>query len=494
MNRCKLRLLQIEDSPDDAELIVAELRSGGFEIHCACVESLEAMELALDSATWDLVISDFNLPSFSPEGALQLLRRKELDIPFIVVSGCIGEHTAVAMMKAGAHDYLMKDHLARLVPAVERELREALSRRERRVALERLETNEKLLRDITSTLGEGIITMSRDGTLMFMNPEAEKLLGWQEHELMGVDVHDAIHCLKPDGSSLPKEDCPIQIMMESGSFYRSDDDVFVRKGGTPFPVSYIATPIMENGEMVAFVTAFQDITERKQAEHALKESRRQLRELSAFLQTVREEERTRIARELHDELGQVLTALRIDLGWLQPRVAGNDPRVADKLDAMSRLVDSTVDSVRRISGDLRPGMLDDLGLAAAIEWLVEQFRARNNIDCDLDMNREEFELNDQLATSVFRIVQEALTNVARHAQASLAHVRVEDNGSGIALEVADNGRGFTPVATGEKKTYGLLGIRERVKMLGGKMEIIGRPGQGAIVRAFIPFHYEGGGQ
>lgn len=490
MNITVLRLLQIEDSSDDAELVAAELRGGGYAVDNTRVESAAALAAALDSETWDLIISDFNLPAFSPEQALQQLRQRDLDIPFIVVSGCIGEETAVAIMKAGAHDYIMKDNLARLVPAVNRELREAVLRRERRVALERLENKQKLLRDITSSLGEGILTMSRDGKMIFMNPEAENLLGWREDELMGADVHDTIHHRKPDGTHLSKEDCPIQIMMESGSFYRSDDDVFVRKDGSVFPVSYVVTPITENGETVASVTAFQDITERKRAERELKESRRQLRELSVFLQSVREEERTRIARELHDELGQVLTALRIDLDWLQSRVEGADQRVPGKLTAMSQLVDRTVESVRRIAADLRPGMLDDLGLAAAIEWLAEQFRKRSGIECELVLNQDEFELDDQLATSVFRIIQEALTNVARHAGASLVTVVVEDLGNGIALEVADNGRGFEPAPQGKKKTYGLLGIHERVKMLGGSVEIHGRPGKGTIVRAHIPFAYE----
>lgn len=490
LNARPLRVLQIEDVADDAELLAAELRCGGFVVEATRIETAEMLEAALDNGPWDLITSDYNLPAFSPEQALQQLRRRELDIPFIVVSGCIGEETAVAIMKAGAHDYIMKDHPARLVPAVERELREALLRNERRGTLQRLETSEKLLRDITSSLGEGILTQSRDGSLIFMNPEAENLLGWRENELMGRDVHDAIHYLKPDGTPLARGDCPIQVMIESGSFYRSDDDVFVRKDGAIFPVSFVVTPILQHGEIVASVTAFQDITERKRAESELKESRRQLRELSVFLQTVREEERTRIARELHDELGQVLTALRIDIDWLQRKIGDHEQTIPGKLTAMSQLVNRTVESVRRIAADLRPGMLDDLGLAAAIEWQVEQFRSRNGLDCELAMNREEFELDDQLATSVFRIIQEALTNVARHARASRVTVVVEEADNGISLEVTDNGRGFEPSPQGLKKTYGLLGIRERVKMLGGHVEILGRPAQGTIVRAHIPFESE----
>ncbi|BCB28668.1 sensor kinase [Sulfurimicrobium lacus] len=485
-NARALRLLLVEDSADDAELIDVELTLAGFEVALTRVESGPEMKDALETRAWDAIISDYSLPAFSAEAALATLQSSKLDLPFIIVSGHVGEETAVALMKAGAHDFVMKGRLARLAPALERELREAAMRRERHEAQERMEANEKLLRAMSSAMGDGILVLDRENRLIFMNPEAERLLGWSEHELANRDLHDTLHSHKKADAPHSRETCPILNMTKLGGLYRCYDDVFVRKGGQPLTVSYVVTPIVEQGEIVAAVTVFQDITARKQMENELRESRRQLRALSEFLQTVREEERRRIARELHDELGQALTALKIDLEWLQLRNTSPDDKVAGKLLSMGQMLGKTVESVRRIAEDLRPGMLDDLGLAAAIEWQVEQFQERTGIRCELSMNRDEFELEDRVATSVFRIIQEALTNVARHAEADAANITVEEADGEIRLEVRDNGKGFQP--TPKKRSYGLLGIRERVNMLGGEVEILSKLGDGTRVRATIPRH------
>jgi len=484
VNPQPLRLLLVEDCADDAELIVVELTLAGFDVAATRVESAAGMQAALQSHAWDAIISDYSLPTFSAEAALDTLKACKLDLPFIIVSGHIGEETAVALMKAGAHDFVMKGKLARLAPALQRELREATMRRERHEAQARMEANEKLLRAMSSAMGDGILVLDPENRLIFMNPEAERLLGWREHELAHCDLHDTIHSHHENGAPHSREACPILNVSQTGGVYRSYDDVFVHKNGQLIAVSYVVTPIMEQGEIVATVTVFQDITARKQMENELRESRRQLRALSVFLQTVREEERKRIARELHDELGQALTALKIDLDWLEARHVAQDAKVAGKLRSMGQVLGTTVESVRRIAEDLRPGMLDDLGLAAAIEWQVEQFQERSGIRCELSMNRDEFELDDRVATSVFRIIQEALTNVARHAAADAVSITVEESDGEIRLEVRDNGKGFQPAP--KKRSYGLLGIRERVNMLGGEVEIQSKAGHGTRVRATIP--------
>lgn len=490
----RLRLLQIEDNPDDADLLLAELALAGFEVEARRVETAAEMTEALAEGDWDLIVSDYNLPTFSAEAALALARAHDPDLPFIVVSGCVGEENSAALMRAGAHDFIVKGHYSRLAPAVERELRETRVRRERRQTRQRLEASERLLRDITSALGEGLLVQTIEGDLLLMNPEAERLLGWSEAELKGRNVHESIHYLRKDGTPYPQEECPIQSLVSCGSFYRSEDEVFVRRDGTMFPISYVVTPLLEGQRVVAAVTAFQDITERKQAEEALLTSRLRLRELSAFLQNVREEERTRIARELHDELGQALTALRIDLDWLAIRLPDAGASIADKLAAMRAMVANTVESVRRISQDLRPGVLDDLGLAAAIEWQAERFEENTGIPCVVMMNREEFDLSEPVATAVFRIVQEALTNVARHAGATRVMIKVEEGAAGLVLRISDDGAGFSVSSKPAKKSYGLLGIRERVNVLGGEVEIVGLPGQGVTLSIRIPIEDKGEGQ
>jgi len=219
----------------------------------------------------------------------------------------------------------------------------------------------------------------------------------------------------------------------------------------------------------------------------LETSEARLRELAGFLQRVREEERTRIARELHDELGQALTALRIDLGWLRGKcgVAGTqESAAAERVASALGVVEHSIVSLRRISEDLRPAMLDSLGLAAAIEHHVTQFSQRTGMPCQLWMNREEFDLPGDIATAVFRIVQEALTNIARHAASATASVTIEASDEDIRLAVSDDGRGFD--ATIPKKTFGLLGMHERVALLGGHLEIDSVPGQGTRITGSLP--------
>ena len=216
------------------------------------------------------------------------------------------------------------------------------------------------------------------------------------------------------------------------------------------------------------------------------ESRNQLEELSMFMQAAVEEERKHIARELHDELGQTMTALCFDLNWISENMDTQEGRIRDKLLSMSTMVNGTVDVIHRISEDLRPGMLDDLGLAAAIENYVTEFSERTGIPVKLFMNPLTSGMDDKVATALFRIVQESLTNVTRHSGASLVTVYLQELENQILLIVQDNGRGLLLGQDVNKKTYGLLGMRERVKMLGGTLNISTEPGSGVRIEASVP--------
>lgn len=492
--RKPLRVLMVEDSPDDADLILLELGGAGFDTSSERVDTEAAMRGAMAHNRWDVVISDFNLPRFSARNALVVLREAEADIPFIIVSGCIGEEMAIALMKQGASDFVMKGKLARLAPVIERELVDATARRERRQALEALHANEKLLKGITSSLGEGIFVQDAEGKLIFMNPEAERLLGWNEAELLDQNMHQTIHSQNPDGTPLAEVDCGALGVLKNGSVYRTDDEVFMRKDGSLIPVSYIASAISEGGKPVATVTAFQDISQRKQAQQDLLESRKQLRELFSYLQTVREEERTRIARELHDELGQMLTAVKLDAMWLTARLTGEQPGIVSKAASMSLLIDETLNAMRRVASDLRPMMLDDLGLVAAIEWLTGEFAKRTGIAVRLEMDleqvqredRDECDLDAEVATAAFRIVQESLTNVARHAQAEQVLVMLKCTDDRLMLRISDDGKGTDTTNGNKRDSYGIIGIRERAHSLGGSLDFSSVPGKGVCVEVVLP--------
>ena len=226
--------------------------------------------------------------------------------------------------------------------------------------------------------------------------------------------------------------------------------------------------------------------ERDRAEREIRNSREELRNLSAHLQSVREEERTRMAREIHDELGQALTALKMDLSWLNRRHLGEDVAFKNKLASMEEVIDRTIETVQKLSGELRPGILDDLGLAAAIEWQAEEFEKRTAINCQVSLGSEAITLKREQATTMFRIFQETLTNVIRHARATKVEVQLKEQNDNIVLEVTDNGRGITEAEIGDPKSFGLIGMRERVKFNHGEVTIAGSPGKGTKITVTLP--------
>jgi PAS domain S-box-containing protein len=240
------------------------------------------------------------------------------------------------------------------------------------------------------------------------------------------------------------------------------------------------------GRALRMIGTHVDITERKLASERLRNSREQLRALSARLQNIREEERTLMAREIHDELGQSLTALKMDLSWLAKRFSKDQKTWLEKAKSMSGLIDSTIRSVRRIATQLRPGILDDLGLTAAIEWQGQEFQERTGIACIVRSSQEHFDLDEVSTTAIFRIFQETLTNVARHSKASRVNVSLCERQGRVILKVQDDGRGVTASKLSSPKSLGLLGMKERALLLGGELKINGVRRKGTTVTVCIP--------
>jgi len=233
-----------------------------------------------------------------------------------------------------------------------------------------------------------------------------------------------------------------------------------------------------------------EVIERKRAEEELKQSHEQLRNLSAHIESMREAERTSIAREVHDELGQALTALKMDLSWLDKRLPEKQEALIKKVREMSRLIGTTIQAVKKISTELRPGVLDDLGLMAAIEWQAQEFHERTRIKCELTTEGEDINLDRDLATVVFRILQEALTNIARHANATRVEVSLKKGDGQLVLQVRDNGKGITKKQIAHPKSFGLIGMRERVRSWNGSVKLDGISGKGTIVAVSIPLKRE----
>jgi signal transduction histidine kinase len=354
-----LRILLAEDRATDAELVLRALRRSGYEPTAQVVDTEEDFLAGLKPGL-DLVLSDYEMPQFGGLRALELLQQSGLEVPLIIVSGMIGEDTAVAVMKEGAADYLLKDRLGRLGAAVGHALEQAQSRRERTLVNEGLKlANEK---------------------------------------------------------------------------YRA---------------------------------------------------------LAARIEAIREQERTKIAREIHDVLAQELTRLKIDLVWLGKRLGKpfDEPlrsQLIERIADATTQTDTAISTVQRIATELRPVVLDSLGLPAAVEWQTEDFARRTGLACTATTPRGEFALDRERATALFRILQESLTNIARHARAGRVSVELASDANELVLTIQDDGVGIGRIQAEDPGSIGLVGMRERAEAFGGALTIAGTPGAGTRVTVRLP--------
>jgi PAS domain S-box-containing protein len=818
----RLRVLFIEDSEDDMLLLLRELKRS-YSVSFERVDTEGALNAALERQKWDLIISDYIMPHLTGLRALEVFKNHRLEVPFIVVSGKVGEDIAVEALKAGAHDFIVKGHLDRFLPAISRELRDARTRREQRKVEEALRESEDRFSVIAATATDAIVMMDNKGKISYWNPAAERTFGYPAEEAIGKSLHLLIappkyhksfiagfntfvktgqgrsvgnivefEATRKDGGIFPVEVslsamqirghwhavgiirditerkiaeeelkkhhdnledlvekrtaalkkvneqlqreitdrkiaeealwkaitrveeekakseaviaamgdglvivdrdlkityqnvihknlignkigefcfkaycrpdtssdlCPIKMSFADGRIHKAEKKVVTGRGmadieiiasplkdakgaiiagievvrdvtkrkqmedelrehrdhldmlvkertaelskankdlraeimrriqmekdliesqrfvhqiadATPnllylydVPESrivYINTLVKDilgyspddlkkkgsnllssiiypedlrtleprirqfadarddeivesefrmrnvrgewrwfhsrnvsfkktgDGKLKLLLGIAQDITERRNAEESLKNSREQLRDLLANIHKVREEERTRISREIHDELGQSMTALKMDISWLIKRMTSEQEPLLEKARMMSKLIDINIQSVKRISAELRPGLLDDLGIAAALEWQTEEFKERTGLKCRLKVSPEDIVLGREVSTAIFRIFQEALTNVVRHADAGKVNVSLRQRVGQLTLQVKDDGKGITKKQISDPKSIGLIGMRERVHFLGGTVVIDGSPGKGTTLTVRIP--------
>lgn len=344
------------------------------------------------------------------------------------------------------------------------------------LAQARSSRNETRMAAIIQSSSEAIITLDEQQRIVMFNPAAEHVLRCSAMDAIGTSIDRFIPARYREGHHKHVERFGETGVTQRKMGRQQPVLVGLRADGEEFPIEASIAQV-NDAQGRLYTVMLRDVTERVRAEDALKASRQELRELSANLQNVREDEKTRIARELHDDLGQQLTALKMDLSSVEQSLAevpSAPPLVLAQLTGMRRLIDSTVGSVRRIAADLRPVMLDDLGLLPAIDWLLNDFTTRYGIEIERRIEPGDLSFSKNGATTIFRIVQEALTNVARHAEATRVSIALVAEDDQCVLRIADNGRGVRdPQATeghGEK-SFGLLGIRERVHILGGSVSI-----------------------
>ncbi len=327
------------------------------------------------------------------------------------------------------------------------------------------------------------IIVGEAGRIVAANSLAEKLFGYTGDEFLSRSIDTLLperyrdrHAQHRAGYMANPKTRPMEARL---------DLVALHRDGRELPVEIALSPLVFEDELCVLAVV-RDISRRQQEEDELRRSQEQMRALSDRLLTLREEERAHISRSIHDEIGQMLTGLKMDLAWLQRHLDPGQEPLLDKTRAMSRLIDAAVQAVRQISTELRPGILDDLGLEAAIEWQLQELQRRTDIRCTLSSDMEEGALDAERTTTAFRILQESLTNVVRHSQAGRVEVVLTGSATEVTLLVRDDGRGISDSERDHPRSIGLLGMRERAWMHGGALEVQGVAGRGTTVLLRLP--------
>lgn len=358
---------------------------------------------------------------------------------------------------------------------------------DRKAAEEALQKSEERYRSFVKKFKGIAYLATMDWKPVFFHGTVKEITGYEEDDFIaGKPRWDQVIHPKDLTNIFSKNERKLHIL-PNYSYER--EYRIVRKDGNVRWVQEIIQSICYESEAPNRVQGIiYDITERKQTEEALRAREQQLRNLTAYVQKVAEIERTNIAREIHDELAQTLTVLKMDLSWLKKKFLTGQKPMTEKADSMLKTIDRTIETMKRIATNLRPGILDDLGLAAAIEWQAEEFEKQTGIKCKVALDADDITLDRDRNTAIFRIFQETLTNVARHAKATQITVRLKQSEGKIKLTVRDNGKGITKEEITHPKSYGLMGIRERAKIFSGNSIIQGVKGKGTSVSVDIPIH------
>jgi PAS domain S-box-containing protein len=354
---------------------------------------------------------------------------------------------------------------------------------ERKRAEEALRSSEEMFSKIFKTIPDPIsIIRLSDGIFMDVNESFTRVTGYSREEIVGRPYYSS----NPDVWIDQKDRVRLVAALKGTGEVHGVETQFRGKDGQ-MVYGLISARALEISGDPCIVGIVHDITEQKLVEEALKRSRERLRALSARIQSVREEERTNISREIHDDLGQQLTGLKLDLGWMMRHLKPDQAALKEKAQAMGGLIDQTVRTVRRISTELRPRILDDFGLVAALEWQAEEFTKKTGISCLFQSPGRQPKLKPDLSIAVFRIFQETLTNVVRHSGATKVEASLKKDAKDLVLTIRDNGQGISDEEIVRSKSLGLVGMRERALIFGGTIEIKGKKGKGTTVILRLPF-------
>jgi len=483
-------ILIVDDTPANLALAVSMLEQQGLRLSVA--QSGEEALRRVAFAPPDLILLDVMMPGIDGFEVCRRLKAGAAPIaavPVIFMTALGSAADKVAGFAAGADDYVTKPlQVEEVLARVATHLRLAAYRDslELQVAARtaELRDSETKFRTLSENLPDAVVRYDRALSRTYVNPAYERAMQLKPGQALGGLRQGDWRADLP----LDRFEAILQSVMDSGE----SAEVGLRlpgRHGRPMEIAiHMTAERGADGEVSGVLAIGRDVTAQKQAERDLAASYAQLRELTAYRESAREDERKHIARELHDELGQSLTALRMQAALLRVRFGADAPGLTEQVQGMTELVDRTIGVVRNVATTLRPTVLD-MGIGPALEWLVDEFRRHSGLDCSLTLALDErqlkAQLNEQQAIAVFRIVQESLTNIARHADASEAAVTLRCSAQHCELQVEDDGCGFDPTRL-QPQSFGLLGIRERVLSLDGQVTIGSRPGGRTRIVVILP--------
>ncbi len=486
MPQMKLRVLFVEASQDDLQQTLAKLTDNGYLVEYQRVEDADTMRSALLENQWDIVLCSYNPPAFGGLEALSVMQSLSIDLPLLFLSHNLREENIIGAIQAGAADYIFKGSLSRLIPAIEHYLHEAIIRQEHRQMLIDLKENQARLQALISNLPgmayQLLQSNSREVSFPYVSEGCYDLLGVHPQDLQ----HEPalfFNMLHP--ADLNSYQSALQTSGKNLSFMYWEGRVKSQPDGSIKWVNLRCSP-RKVAAGVQWEGMIFNITERKLAEIEILRSQEQLRELSAHIQDVREQERLSLAREVHDDMGSMLTAIKMDIAWLNSRLSSNDPALSTKIKDIDNLVNRCTAAASNIARNLRPSTLDCFGIVAAIEVEANEFEQRTTISCLLDTVDEGVAVSPNIAITLFRIFQEALNNIMKHAQASKVKVMIHNRIHSVELTVSDNGCGLRDPDRLKPRSFGLRGIQERVARFGGVVHFTGKPGKGTTITVSIP--------
>lgn len=471
MTISKIHILLIEDNETDALLVRSELQQAmGDQITLVHTERLDSALKLIHEHSFDLILSDLTLPDSDGINTINQLRDSAASIPIAVLSFRNDEKLAIKIIQAGAQDYLVKGSLTKGV--LTRVIRYSIERK-------RIEESIKKARKRFQTIFEkvplGIALINlQTGKYYDVNPKYAAIAGRSVEEIININQLDIIH---PDDLSSYKKDIELIVNKQLSNFKITRRILRLDRSVLWIEMSLVPFELVGDLEL-CHLCMIEDITERKRMIESL-------RHLAAHLQDVREEERTRIGREIHDVLGGTLTVLKMDLDWLSKKISGNP--MHERIKSLYELTGEAIETARRVSINLRPNVLDNLGLYGAIEWLIREFEQRTNIKCSLKSALSNLScINKHHETSIFRIIQEVFINITRHSEATRVDIELLENESDIVITIKDNGIGITESQMFNPESFGIIGMNERAQQLGGKLKIQGSSMQGSVVTLKIP--------